>query len=205
MWIQVIGASGSGKTLIVENLQKNGYELIGQLVPEVVGDAFFRELTLSQARLKSQIQASEVMNRKDVVTVRSFWDSHEVFIPSTHHFQEISDYERSIFEQIYQPLVDTRALIPPHAVVYMKMPQMSAYNRMALRNVDINPDRYNHQAKLYEAYVERIAAPVLEIDGEQTPDLILKQLEFDLSSIKATVGSAGNIWQKEYFRGRRDD
>lgn len=200
MWIQIIGPSGSGKTLIVEHLQRNGFDLIAHRSSDLVNDdAFYFELVQSSDRLKDQIKASDLMDRTDVITVRSFWDSHEVFINVAHHFQEISDYERKVFAKIYEPFIGNRALKPPHAVVYMKMPEMSAYNRMLLRNVDVDPDRYNKQVEFYHKYVEKIGIPVLEIDGSQAPDAVVKQLEFDLSSIRAT-NSSGTIWQKEYLR-----
>jgi len=198
MWIQIIGPAGSGKGMVTDILKGEGYEdLTTPLVDN--SDIFIQELTISQDRLKSQLLAAEVMSRKDVFTVRSFWDSHEVMIPVARSFEQINDFEMEVFSRIYGTFKGTRFLIPPNAVIYMKMPLMSAYNRMLLRNVDINQDQYNAQVAAYDEYAKRICIPVLEIDGSAVPEKIKRELDFNIASVKSTH-SSGNIWQKEYMR-----
>lgn len=200
MWIQVIGAAGSGKSVIVDYLLRNDYELIDVHRKDDNGDYFLRELYFAEKRLHEQISAQDLMDRKDVVTVRSFWDSHEVFVKVAHHFHHITDSGREILNTMYRPLVHAPILKPPHATIYVRMPNMSAYNRMLLKNVDVDSDIYNKQVEFYEEYVTKIRSPLIEIDGAQTQDIIIKQLEFDLASIKLTA-HGGNIWQKEYLGG----
>lgn len=199
MWITIIGPGGSAKNVVADLLVKERFEDLRQpFTPKP--DLFVTELEAACLRLETQLKASSYMERRDVVTVRSFWDSNEVYIPITHERLEISPYEKEVLRAYYIALTrDARSLTPPHAVIYMKTTQMAASDRMKLRGFEPNADRLKRELELYEAMSLRVKVPLLEVDGTKSPEVIKHDLEFQIASLKVS-NLSGGIWQKEFFR-----
>jgi deoxyadenosine/deoxycytidine kinase len=199
MWIAILGAPGTGKTLVAEMLSKDGFDLLDYEKPEAE-KPFKKDLKHFTGRLRNQLIAAQVMNRKDVVTIRSIWDTYGIFIKASRRLQEISEDEFSIFKQIYDSFPDG-GLEPPHAVIWTRTDKMSAFNRMALRGVEINQEHFNLQLAAYEELMSEVKVPIIEIDTSQMrPEAIKKNLDFGIASLKASNLSSQSLWSRSFFR-----
>lgn len=199
MWILIIGPSGSGKNMISEFLVKSGFEYIKSTVTED-SDDFTNLLKTSQENLRLQIKAASLMDRKDVVTIKSFWDSHDIEIPIFRQMQRIDDRQLGHFSIIRDSLYDVYALRPPSAVIYVRTNKMSAMNRMALRSVVCDQSRLDLEIKMYEDFISKIAVPLVELDGTRKPEDLKKELDFGVASLKSASLVNASVWQKHFFR-----
>lgn len=197
MWIQIIGATGTGKEHILKIIQKDGYEYIDAPVKTTTA-SLENEMSRASARIAATVAAAKVKDRRDVVTIRSYYDSRDIFIPIAEEFTQITKSERDLFFTAYE-FVDNDFFTPPDVVVYCRATKINAINRAAMRGVEINDDVYNRQAELYAEYVKKIRVPVIELDSLGSPVDVGRNLEFGLASIKAANLSGRSIWEKSMF------
>jgi len=199
MWIAISGTPGSGKNFISETLVRNSYEFIEDPTFSQEGlSQIDIELRFSWARLRTQLDAYDLINRKNIVTHKTFWDS-KVFVELAYRFEKISQKEFSLFNFFYDQIKDR--LQPPNALIWMKTPRMNAYNRMLLRTgeVQMNDLEFSALQDLYEKFVSDVKIPVIEIDANQKTEELKKELEFGLSSIQATRGDSHSVWKRRFF------
>lgn len=199
MWLSIIGSGGSAKNVVADILAKDGFEdLRKPFVP--ANDLFVSELRTAHERLRLQFKAADLMDRRDVVTVRNYWDSVAVYFPLRYKQLEINSYEKDVFDVTAASLLtDVRVLKPPHAVIYMKTTQMAASDRLKLRGIEPNQDQLKYEISAYEEMVSRIRVPVLELDGTKSPEVIRNELDFHIASFK-TSNLSGSLWQREFYR-----
>lgn len=204
MWIVVCGPTGTGKELIIGDMVRSGFEIIPPTPPsfyvETEKTQFLQELAIFSSRFNASLEASKWMERKDVVTLRTFWESRDVFVPIARMMDKISEAESRAFQLIFNSLQDDH-YIPPTAIIYAKTDKMNALNRMKLKNkIEISEDEFNLQVEHYDKFVERVRTPVIELDISLPPDEVRKNLEFGLSSLKAANLVQRTLWTRTFFK-----
>jgi deoxyadenosine/deoxycytidine kinase len=196
----ICGASGTGKYEIAKWAEADGFELIDEKVELDQGRPFVSEINFATSRLISQLRAAQLMNRKNIVTIRSFWDSAEVFLPILEANVGLSKDERDIFDMIKNAMYAPGVLPPPSIVVMAKTSKMNAFDRMNLRGVTIDQEHYNQQLDFYERMAEKIAAPLIELNMDEKVEIQKKNFDYGMASIRAANLSAQSLWQKSFFR-----
>lgn len=200
MWIVVCGPTGTGKELIVKEIARGGYDLLPSFYVETEKTQFLRELAVFTRRMKTQIEASRFMERRDVVTVRTFWETRDVFVPIAKAMDRINQDEARAFELIFESMEDEH-YIPPTAVVYAKTDKMNALNRMKLNGiVGISEEEFNLQVAYYDKFIDKVRVPVIELDISLSPDEVRRNLEFGLSSLKAANLTQRTLWTRTFFK-----
>lgn len=197
MWIQIIGPTGSGKNYIFDALKKDGFELLAFDVKSE--NPFERQIEFLMNRFRVHMNASQVKDRKDVVTIRGFHDTHLVINQILEDTTVISERDNHILNMIYQNISGLYSP-PPDVVVYMNTPKLSAINRQKLNSIEVSEEFFNREVELYADFVTRIGVPVIELDASQKMDVLLKNLDFGVSSIKAANLGSQNIWKREFLR-----
>jgi hypothetical protein len=200
MWIIASGATGTGKEHVVSLLKTQGFEnqtSIYQLPEDL--SPLERELTLAMGRAKDMIKAGKDMNRRDVVTMRSFFESRDIFIPIAHEQTELGAQDMKLIN-IVSSTMDNEFFTPPHAVIYCRSDKMSAYNRQSLRGgITVSDVIFNRQIELYDQWIAKLRVPVIEINVADSPDKISRDLEFGISSIKAANLVGSSVWDRTFF------
>jgi dephospho-CoA kinase len=197
MWITVLGPSGSGKNYIYEALKKDGFELFTFDVKS--DEPFERQVEYLMGRFKTHMLASQVKDRKDVVTIRTFHDTHAIISQVLNRLTVLNDREMRLLDSIYQA-ISGFYIAPPDVVIYMRTEKMSAINRQKLKHVDVPEEFFNMEIDLYADFITRIGVPVIEIDASQKTEVVLKNLEFGINSIKAANLGSQTVWKKEFLR-----
>lgn len=198
MWIQIIGATGTGKEAVLNLITKDGYEHIGWPVHQVQDNQLLQELNYAAVRARVDVKAASLMERKDIVTVRSYYESRDVFVPTAVEMTQMTKSDQQIFDTCYS-FLDDDFFTPPDVVIFCKATKINALNRAAMRGVQINDDVFNKQVQLYDEYVKKIKVPVIELDSLADPAQVQKNLEFGISSIKTANLSSRSIWKRTMF------
>lgn len=197
----VIGPTGSGKNFVSDYLKKDGYQRLDPTFESESGTLFDKQLSYLMSRFRIHMKASQIRDRKDVITLRSFHDTHLVLSEVLHRRTEINDKEKKILDVIYKNLAnDDFHIPPPDVVIYMKTVKMSAITRSLLRGVDVSDDFYNHEVELYDEFVKRIGSQIIELDVSLGVDHIYQNVEFGINSIKAANLGSQTIWQRPFLR-----
>jgi deoxyadenosine/deoxycytidine kinase len=197
MWIQIIGPTGSGKNFVFDALKKDGFELLTFDVKSE--NPFERQVEYLMNRFRLHINASQVKDRKDVVTIRGFHDTHLIINQILTELTTLNDREYRILSMIYENMFGLYSP-PPDVVVFMQTPKISALNRQKLNNIEVSEEFFNREVDLYSEFATRIGVPVIELDASQKADILLKNLDFGISSIKAANLGSQNIWKREFLR-----
>jgi deoxyadenosine/deoxycytidine kinase len=200
MWIVVCGPTGSGKHFVVEALQKEGYEFLNEPVVPDPAEPLETEIKFMLSRAKTQIQASKVRNRKDVITMRTFFESRDIYIPRSHELTYLNEKDMKLLNLMSGVFADD-VFDPPHVLITMKTPMWSALDRAKLRGIPLSDQEFKYQEAAYNKWLENVRVPIVEIDASKRADLILKDIEFNIASIKAAELGGSSVWQKTFFRG----
>ena len=207
MWAVVTGIPGSGKNLVVDMLRKGqGFTrledppLSHTRKPES-SDRFEKELSYVMSRFRTQMTAQELIDRKDIVTVHSLWDSVFVFAKAAFVGQTLSERDFKTINSVYADLESL--LKPPTVAIHVRTGMIDAVNRTALREKEALPsEELECLNRLYEEeFLPRVRVPLIEIDTkEQSIEDIRKSLEFSLDSIKSSGVGSASIWTSSFFR-----
>lgn len=202
MWIMILGPTGSGKNFVADQLKKDGYQ---RLDPPTFGteseNVFENQLNYLMGRFRIHMKASQERDRKDVLTVRSFHDTHLVLSEVLRRTTELSDKDKKVLDTIYKNLAnDDFYITPPDVVIYMRAKKMTAITRQLLRGVDVSDEFFNHEVELYEEFMPRIGSQIIELDVSLGVDDIFRNVEFGINSIKAANLGSQSIWQREFLR-----
>jgi len=203
MWVMITGATGSGKRVIADYLIKDGFELIDPSFDVEVGDDnFSKELTYLMKRLNAQLRAASLKDRRNVVTLRSFFDTYEVMIKTAHLFTHITDKELAHLKIIYDNLITCdQAIAPPDALVYMDTPKMAAMNRQALTGGrEVTQEFFHKEVEAYRAFVDRVAVPTINISASSKPEVMKNELDYGVNSLKAANLGSQSVWTRSFFR-----
>ena len=198
MWIAIIGACGTGKHSVLKMLEKDGYKYIEAVKPKLETPGFDLEFAYACERLRVQIEAQKIMNKKDVVTIHTFWETWDVFTPIAESKFQIDRVEMDRLKLMSETFKEI--LEPPHAIIYTQSEKMNAFNRMQLRQQTVNQLDFNQQIELYQKFVEKVRVPVVDVDGNRTFDDMRKDLEFGVASLKASTVGSQSFWDREMFR-----
>lgn len=198
MWVSIVGACGTGKHSVLKMLEKDGYEFIPTNSPAEIAPGFDLEFSHACERLRVQVQAQKIMNKKNVVTVHTFWETQDVYVPIALKKDQLTYIEVARLTLMHNTFKEI--LEPPHAMIYIQSEKMNAFNRMSLRQQTVSQDDFNEQIRLFDEFVKKIRIPVVEIDGNRTPDQIKKDLEFGVASLKASTVGSQSFWNREFFR-----
>jgi hypothetical protein len=199
MWIVVTGGVASGKRKVVDFFEKDGYELIDEK-PDVSGSRFEVEANWMISRAKAQVQASRSRERKDVVTIRTVFDSRDIFIPYAYESTMLNERDYKLLNMMSQ-IYDDNAFQPPHAVIMMTTPARAVMDYAKLNGDEVTSEEVLWQEKAYKAFAERIRVPVIEIDASKRADLMAEDIAYYMNSLKSTALGGGSVWQKTFFRG----
>ena len=201
MWLMICGPTGSGKNVVAKELVKTSFDYLPSFYVETEESKFIQELEILTSRVSAQMKASTLIDRRDIYTLRSFWDSKYVYIPAGKSFDRFSPMEAKALDIVCKSF-DDDALTPPTAVIYCKTDKMNAHNRLALQNrgVEISDEEFNLHVELYDKMIERVRVPVIEIDVSKDIAEIAKNLEFGLASLKSANLTNASVWSRTFFR-----
>jgi len=200
MWVSIVGATGTGKHEIKDLLVREDFEYLEIKEPaEPHVDLFERQFQFFMQRVSVHLQAQEVMNKQDVVTIGSVWDSIDV-----HYWNLVKNKLVPTDKIALHDYADT-VLLPrlksPHSVIYCFTEPMTAFNRMQLRGgMKVTPAEYNVQIALYKEFVNKIKVPLIEVDFGQPMDRILRDFEFNLASLRTTAVTAQSLWDRSFLK-----
>lgn len=204
MWICLIGAEGTCKQSIAEFLHKQeGFRVVGDEAEAVdwTSDHFLNQIDTLLKRYRLQFEdCQQSQNDEDIVQVRSFWDTHEVYSKVLRDEGQISQTDYKLIERLYETLM--LSATPPQAVFYCYTNSIDAYNRMKLNREEPHHEEYLLAVRqAYAEYVRRIRIPVVEIpiDGDKF-DNILDSVRFGLNSLKSTNLAGQSIWKRSMLR-----
>lgn len=196
MWVLVTGAPGTAKGYACDLLQKEGF-LYLQEPPTVEESGFDCELGHIFRRLKVQLQAQQTQSRKDIVTVRSFWDC-ELYLKTALYTDQLTELQFTQLSGHVKSLAEL--LTPPAAVIFMRADKMVSYDRVLLKSgVTPHDDEFNKLRELYEDFAARIKIPLVDIDASDRPEDIKESLIFNLSSLRLTRAADSGLWKREMF------
>ena len=198
MWISVVGATGTGKNEIKDLLLKEDYEYLPIKYP-TLDEPVARQFDFLVQRLAVHLKAQSLMDRYDIVTIGSVWDSFAI------HFQRLLDQKLVPSEYVtLSKSIEANILPqlkPPHAVVWTYTEQMTAFNRMQLRGgLTVTPAEYNAQLSLYKDFAMKVKVPLVEVDFGQSMEHITKDFIFNLASLRTTSVTAQSLWQREFLK-----
>jgi len=197
MFIAIYGATGTGKNTILDLLVRRGYEII-QCRHIEAATPFLTQLGYLTERIRVHLEAQKIANRRDVVTIRTPFDTHLVYSKVLLDMERISQEE---FNQL-ATIADTinPALDPPHASIWTYTSAMTAMNRMSLRSVGIDQSQFNAELKAYAEFAPLIRIPQVEANFDEPMETIQKDFDFNLASLKTTTVTSQSLWKREMLR-----
>lgn len=198
MWIELLGASGTGKHSIAKILKQDGYEVIESKKPSTDIPSFETEYDFLVGRLRAQLQAQAIKNRKNVITVHSIFESEHVFLPIAQELAAITEAQRDHLVKLTDEIKDL--IEPPNAVIWSHVEPIQAFSRMSMRGVRIDQTKFNREIALFETLARKIRVPLVEIDTGVDFENWKKNLEFSVASLRTTSVSGTTMWRQEYLR-----
>ena len=198
----ILGPTGSGKRVVADYMVKEGSELLEPKFDiEDSNDNFSKQLTYLMRRLEVQMRAASLRDRRDIVTIRSFFDDYEVYLKTMHDLTTLTDRDMKHFATIYENVCKMQQIAePPDIVIYMKTPKMSAMNRQALTDNLIHQDFFHKEVEYYEEFIQKIAVPIIEIDASAKPEVVKNELDYGVSSLKAARLGSQTVWRRHFFK-----
>jgi len=165
MFLTVYGATGTGKNSVLEMLTRRGFEIL-KCKHFAAATPYLTQLKYLTERIRVHLEAQKVANRRDVVTIRTPFDTHRVYSKVLLEMEQISQSE---FDQL-AIIADTinPALDPPHACIWTYTSAMTAMNRMSLRNANIDQSQFNAELKAYSEFAPIVRIPQVEVDFAQS-------------------------------------
>lgn len=197
MFLTVYGATGTGKDAILDLLTRRGYEII-KMRPIAECSQFHMQLQYLTERIRVHLEAQKVANRRDVVTIRSPYDTHVVYSNMLLKQERISQAEFDILATIADTI--TPALEPPHAAIHTFTSPMNAMNRLALRSKEIDQNSFNDQLALYKEFADKVRIPNIEVNFDEPMEVIQKDFDFNIASLKTTTVTNQTLWRREMYR-----
>jgi len=210
MWVAIIGSIGVGKNRIAEMLAaKEKFHIMPDIIDRGLQHKFEENPTKYGLRHQMSLlskkfaQQQECAYRKanlDVCSVRLI-EEVKLFSEFLHDREFIEKWELDIIEETY--LAHSKACVPPDIVVYLKSDILNTHYRKELtENVCAFTDNeyIADLQKRYDALVERIAVPLVEVDMEGNFDTAWNSIEHGVASIKSARLHGETIWQTSLLR-----
>src|SRR3990172_8434804 len=197
MWISITGMPGSSKSLALEFLQKEEFQFLQHLPPTGLPNMASFEGNYLDLRIRTQFLAQRDKNRKDLVTIRTAWDSCHVFIPLQEQMERLTKEEANNLRARFQCYADL--LEPPSVVVVMKTDRQSIMNKLKMNDQLITDVEFKILESLYENFTQKIKVPIIELDTSQPQEILQNNLIFGISSIRSSRSDGDTIWRKEFI------
>lgn len=199
MWAIVLGHPGSGKNVVKDMLVKEEFEFFHNKFDCDISSPLGYEISVSMSLFKTQIQASDLMSRRNIVTVGSFWSGMEIHVPLNKEMLELSDYDYAILNKVYDGVKD--GLKAPDCVIFCSASNLQAsLDRITMRNQLIQQEKLSLSRELYKKFAEKIKVPLISIDATLSQENVQKDLNYGITSIKAANLSGKTIWERRMFR-----
>lgn len=204
MWTVVSGAPGSAKHEVAKYLAKQGFIYEEQPTVEfdesLTRDKMF-ELQLATMLSRYQFQRDVQVRaaEDDIVTVGSFWDSHEVYAAVLSYLGRFSSGDYMNLDRIYKALGQT--LDAPHKLIYMTSTKLNAEAKLKVQSrTMMNEEIYDAIANKFRVYIDtRVRIPYQEIDlSDKSFDLVLADVAAAVSYTEKTA--ATTMWRKSYLK-----
>jgi thymidylate kinase len=204
VWISLIGAEGTCKRTVAELLHsQENFRIVGDsYTPKssLTSDCYYHQIDFLTSRYDTQyLEIQPEINNEDVVQIRTFWDTHEIYskVLLKHELITKSDYES--LSKIYKSL--NRSLIPPATVFYCKTTLIDSLDRMKLKSEEPHHEEYLCSVReACDEYVSNIRVPVVEIDVSRPFNEVSRQVLFGLNSVKSTKVGGQSMWKKTMMR-----
>jgi hypothetical protein len=193
MFLLMSGAEGSCKQQVAKAFEKDGYTTLS-LDAVLPSDEF----EILQKRIDLHREAEKLSKRKNIVMIRSPYESVYVYGRLKLQNNQLSkkDYER------LEDQLNHADLQPPDMMVYLyHSAKMSAFNRMLLCNQDPVEEDYDDICSLYNEIVDRVKIPLVKCDVSQNFDTVLKDLDFSIAAVRSIRLDMSSIYKKEMFYG----
>jgi deoxyadenosine/deoxycytidine kinase len=196
MWLMVYGGAGTAKHVVVDLLVKRGYEYLKSPEPSSL-DEFGRQLEYLVGRARQHLRAHQLMGRRDVLTVRSPFDTFEVYTKMLHDQQKITDEQFNYLKVIYDGLFSS--FEPPHAAVWCHASSINALSRIQLREQPVDQNEFNEQLVRYKAFYNMVKVPQIEWNLDLPLEILLKDFEFNIASLRTTSVASQTLWQRSFY------
>jgi len=198
MWLAIIGGVGTCKKAVANNLSTDGGFTHRITDVEKGRDVFEDQFQYLLARYKDCNTIKRLGSDQDLLTVRSFWDTHKVFTEFYKQRHMINNRQYVLLTQLYEAMADE--VSPPQGFIYLKTKMIPAHSRVSLAGGDRRSDEEIKMiSDLYEQYVLSIRVPVIEVDASRPFDQVIDEITFGLDSIKTSFSFDQSVWQRRLF------
>jgi len=199
MWIAVIGPTGTCKSSIATELEKKeAFQAFKTPLPEMIPSRLEFEVNQMCSRHVDCDEIAKNYLEKDIVTVRSFWDSI-VYSEASFRAKQITTTEHRILKNIYQSLI--RSAAPPHGVIYIKpKTQIQSHVRASLTGVKFDQEYEGHLIECYAEHSKQIRIPMVEVELTDQFEFMLSQVTEGVNSFRASHIGGATIWKRSYYR-----
>lgn len=197
MFFTVQGCAGTGKYAVADMLTRQGFQLIEIKEPPKSASFFSNQLAYLSERLKVHLEAQAVANKKDVVTVHSPYDTHVVYSKLLLKQEKISQAEYEDLAYLYHAMLPI--IEPPHAAIFTSCSSINAQNRMTLRGKSIHEQDLIDQLKSFKEFSTNIKIPQVEVNFDESMEIIQKDFIFNFASLKTTGVTNQTLWAREMF------
>jgi deoxyadenosine/deoxycytidine kinase len=204
MWIVIIGGIGTCKAAVADYLSKRReYRQVSSVyspIPkECLDGKFVEQIDYLMARYKDGHSCKKLSVDEDLISIRSFWDTHRVFSEFYFRRHMIRPDNYAVLNRLYKELAEE--ISAPNGFIYLKNSLMSSQLRTQLTG---KLDRFQDEevemiAGLYEAFAKEIRVPVVEVDVNRPFDEVCDEVIFGLDSIQTTFSLNQSIWERRLF------
>lgn len=199
MWIPVIGAAGTCKQAIVDDVvAKESFTVIAPDYDERGKHVLLNEINTLTARYRSCVAIAKMFEEKDILTIRSFWDS-VVYIEALFRAHMIGREDYAIYKRVYETLA--KSAPPPHGVIYLRPKnQVQAHARASLQSKPITEEFEGHLVEAYDEHIAKVCVPKIEIEVSDIFSRMCEEVISGINSFRASQIGGASIWKRNYYR-----
>lgn len=198
MWVTIMGVDGSGKNAVAEHLISNhGYK---NLSVTHEGNGFRAELKTLSLRMESHHLAHNQGNFDNSLTIRSAIDSMDFYPEYLLRTLQIKKEEYEDLRILRSYVL--KRLPTPDCAIFLEIDKINAHNRTLLKNNNqtLTDEEINLQSEIYEEIANEIAIPLIRVSMNVDFLLVLNEIDFGLSSIRASNLQSRSIFKREFYR-----
>jgi len=195
MWISVIGPEGSAKKEIKNHIEEQGYKF--RDLRDVYLYSAVGKISSLFDLFDRQLDIQDEMRTKDIVTIGTIWDAHEIYSQISRGIGYWDAKELEMVDDIYKKLC--KRLDPPQMFIYCKsdVVHIQSWLEMTARPRE-QEDIIIKVLAEYDRLIKKIRVPVIEIDVTGQIDEAYNEVNYGMSSIKATADER-SMWKKKIF------
>lgn len=199
MWIILLGASGTCKRAVVDDLVKNdGFIFEHDVAPEAYRSPFCQQVSRICQRWRQAVSLTKRIEESDFLTVRSFWDT-SVYTDALMKMKDITSSECGVINEIYDTLSINVPM--PHAVLFFRASEMQSHNRQAMTGREPGQSEFELLVKEnYEKHIRQIRLPCVEIDVTDEFEPMMEEVRVAINAFRSSNVGASTIWKRSYFK-----